>query len=220
VVLFFTKAVKMRGDGQVDGTNGFHSARPYESVFSVDKEGIHGTPIHPGGYALRSAATLNAREWQLVAAPGDGSLDIHIPKGGKMDFEQCQKALMDACEFYRQYFPEKEIRIFTICSWLMDAQFQLLLSPQSNIVRFQREFYLFPVLADEKAAYERVFGDPSVDIANAPEDTALQTAVKRFVLSGGNLRFGSGVILPEHVKLFGNAYYQTKCAEEIERWAF
>jgi hypothetical protein len=217
VVLFFAQEVQLREDGQVDGTNGIRARNPYRSVFAAGKDGIEGTPIHPGGYTMRNPVSLDTQKWRIVAKPGDGSLDIHIPKDGKMDIEQCNKSLGEAFRLFGEIFPEKEIRIFTMCSWLLDAQFQQILSPQTNIVRFQREFYLFPVLSDEKSTYDRVFGNPEIDIAKAPEDTSLQKDIKRYVLTGERMRYNAGIMLPEHLGILGDSYYQKECAREIEK---
>lgn len=215
-VLFFTEPVQLREDGQVDGTNGIHSPHPFLSEFSQGSQDIYGTPVHPCGYALNRAICLDGEQWDIAVKPGDGSLDIHIPKDGKMSLEQCCQSLLAAQSFFATYFPEKQFDVFTLCTWFLDAQLQRILPKDANIVRFQREFYLYPVLSDEKFAYGRVFGNPEIDIAQAPEDTSLRKSIKQFVMGGGKMRFSSGIILKKDLPLLGTAQYQEQCAGMVE----
>lgn len=144
------------------------------------------------------------------------ALDIHIPKDGKMELSQCQASLNAAAAFFPKHFPEKPFRLFTLCTWFVDAQLQCLLPKNSNIVRLQKEFYLLPVLSNERPAYERVFGSSTIDMAGAPDDTTLRKAIKQFVLAGGRMRYNAGFILPEDLGLFGGEHYQTASASFIE----
>lgn len=206
---FFPKPERIREDGQIDGTNGIHSACAAVTSHTVDAQFIGGTPIHPGGYAEHRLLHLPAEEWTVAVTPGVWSLDIHIPKDGKMTLEQCRDSIRTALSFYPRHFPDQAIRIITLCTWFLDAQLQHLLPADSNIVQFQREFYLFPVLSDERATYERVFGNTEVDIETAPEDSGLRRAIKKHVLAGGRMRYNAGFILPGDIANFGEARYQT-----------
>lgn len=214
-VAFFPKPELIREDGQIEGTNGIRSTHPASTCYVADGHVFQGTPIHPGGYAERRTLRLPSDEWSVGIEPGAGSLDIHIPKDGKMELAQCGESLRMAFGFFTRHFPERPIKLFTLCTWFLDAQLQRLLPPGSNIVRFQREFYLFPVLSDEQPTYERVFGCASVDMGNAPEDSALRRAIKRFVLGGGRMRYNAGFILPGDLEAFGTGRYQTISGEYI-----
>ncbi len=214
---FFTESENLRGDGQVDGTNDIHDRENgWKSAYELTDAGIEGTPLHPGGYAVQKEVRLPASSWSLAVKPGDNMLDIHIPKDGRMGFQESRDSILAAMNFFSLYFPDKPYRIIHLCTWFLDAQLQKILPPESNIVLFQREFYLFPVLASHEACYERVFGDSGIDIANAPEDTSLRRAVKTFVMAGNPMRYNAGFILPEDMAHFGEARYQTLPAAMLD----
>jgi hypothetical protein len=177
---------------------------------------IAGMPLHPGGYALETAIRLPAEEWELAVWPGMNMLDIHIPKDGRMDFDACRDSIREALRFFETYFPEKPVGVIHLHTWFLDPQLQKLLPDDSNIVRFQREFYLLPAAGSDHACLERVFGSADVDIRTAPEDTSLRRAVKRFMLAGGRMGEAAGVILPRDMHRFGGAQYQTRAAEALQ----
>lgn len=215
-VAFFIQPQRIRADGQIDGTDGiFDAVGSWQSSFEMTDDYIMGNPIHPGGYTERETLKLPRRQWELCLQPSDCILDMHVPKDGRLDFGQCRDSILTANEFFRRYFPEKPFRAFNIASWLMDTQLQKLLSADSNIVRFQREFFIVPLLTSHRETYERVFGAPDIDITQAPEKTALQRAVKSFVLAGNSMREQAGIILPEDVARFGQALYQTGAASVL-----
>lgn len=167
-----------------------------------------GTPLHPEGFALQNSIRLPVGEWALAVRPGVNMLDIHIPKDGKMDFDACRDSILDALRFFAAYFPEKPISVIHLHTWFLDPQLQRLLPPESNIVRFQREFYLLSTSGSDQACLERVFGRADIDIQTAPEDTSLRRAIKRFMLEGGRMSEGLGIILPADMERFGSAQYQ------------
>ncbi len=214
---FFTEPVNLRSDGQVDGTNDIHDKEcGWKSRYERTEAGIAGTPLHPGGYAVKREVLLPGESWTLAVKSGDGMLDIHIPKDGKMEFKDSRDSILAAMDFFNRFFPDKPYRIIHLCTWFLDAQFQKILYPESNIVRFQREFYLFPVKATHIGCYDRVFGDGGIDISSAPEDTTLRKAVKSFVMAGNNMRYNAGFILPEDMAHFGEARYQTLSAAMLD----
>lgn len=215
-VLFFHEPVQLREDGQVDGTNSVFSEHTFQSSFTEDETCFSGTPVHPDGYVLNKRVRLDKREWEAFVRPGAGSLGVHIPKDGKMEIDMCRESFEAAVRFFPRYFPGRPIGVFTVDTWFLDAQLRQILPPESNIVRFQKEFYAYPVLADEKFTYSRVFGNPVVDIASVPEDTALRRSIKRFVLSGGKMRFSAGVLLADDLPLFGSAHYEACSAGLVE----
>ncbi len=203
--------IKYRSDGEVDGTNDIFDSDAWTSVLEINDLQIKGNFITPRGKAIREPVTLPVSEWELVLAKGDPALEMHIPEGSKMDFELCGQSMKMALEFFPEYFPEKTFKTFTIGTWLLDAQLQDLLPADSNIVKFQREFYLLPLRSNHIPTYSRVFGRSDIDIATAPRNTALQRAIVDYVLSGGHMRYNAGFILPENMKNWGLGWYQTYC---------
>lgn len=217
-VAFFMKPEKLRPDGLIDGTNGISDQKHgWQSRFENTKSGFAGNPLHPRGYALRQEVCLPPPCWEMVLQPGDGVLDLHIPKDGRMELLKCRDSILSAMEFFSRYYPDKPYKAIILSSWLLDEQLQTILPSESNIVRFQREFYHFPTGGNHRQTYERVFGDSSIGITCAPEVTSLQKAVKSYVLRGNQMRSGAGFILPQDMARFGEAQYQTRIAGELEK---
>ena len=173
-------------------------------------DGIHicGNPIHPLGYALSRVVSLDAREWEPVLAEGDRVLVLHIPADGRLDPSLCRESLRQATAFFARCFPSEAYRAFVCNTWLFDFRFQTLLPETSNIVKFQREFYLVPIADDDSQVFLRVFGEKPSDLSSLPQDTALRQAILRHYEAGKSLRSAAGFILREDLD-WGRAVYQS-----------
>ena len=78
----------------------------------------------------------------------------------------------------------------------MDNQFDRHLPETSNILQFQRDFYIYPVPgASDEQTYERVFGQSYENIDAAPQSTSLQRTLAAHVKAGGRWYNGGGFIL-------------------------
>jgi hypothetical protein len=159
-----------------------------------------GNPISPLGFAERRIVALPLNEWRLVLSPGDPVLNIHMPAGSPMDFDQCGESFGQALDFFLRHFPDRPFAAFACSSWLLDSQLDGPMPPTSNIVRFQRQVYLLPSPSGGGSTLERVFGSADVDLAAAPRDTALRRAVIEIVERGGHIRSGRCVIFPEDLR--------------------
>jgi len=93
-------------------------------------------------------------------------------------------------------------------SWLLDPQFQKILSLDSNIVKFQREFYLYPVKSNDVQTFERVFNSKPENIKNLKAETTLQKAILDYVNKGNKMHFGAMFLLNDDLKYWGSAFYQ------------
>lgn len=208
VLALSAPGVRYRRDGLLDGTNGRVDAGAWTATLDDDGIAVRGFPLHPTGHALQAAVTLPRGEWESVLAEGDPILDMHIPEDGPMDHAQCGEALRQALAFFPRYFPElPPARAFFCYSWLLDAQYEQLLPPNSNIVRFLREFYCFPACTDDLDPFFRVFGGKPADLHAAPRDTTLRRAMLDFTLAGGALHLASAFILIDGLQ-WGAAPYR------------
>lgn len=193
------EGIRYREDGG-RVTEGVESgAGAWTARLIVTDQQITGTPILPEGRAHREEVTLNTAEWERVLAPEMPAVYIHMPAGGPMGYEECGESLRRALEFFPRHFPDRPFDAFTCGSWLLDSELQDLLPATSNIVRFQREFYLLPIGLQPRYLYRRIFGSETLDPETAPRDTALRRAVLDIVSSGGTLRPTGGgcFLLPE-----------------------
>ena len=95
----------------------------------------------------------------------------------------------------------------TCSSWLLDPQFEDWLKPESNIVRFLREWYLAPRPgANDGQTFERIFGGPVDDINTAPRDSSLRRAILDHMKAGGRWRSTASVIFPEDINWGAQVY--------------
>jgi hypothetical protein len=182
-----------RADGQIDGAGGVFDPHPWITTLEEDDQGMRGYPLLPEGFAVNEQWFLPKAEWERVLSPGDPVLHIHIPEGNPMDFDQCGESLRAACDFFPRHLPEYPFRAFACSSWLLDRQLQDMLSPSSNIARFQREMYLLPSGGSGRSTLERVFGRVPADLSDpsqAPRDTSLRRALIDHLHRGGHLRSG------------------------------
>lgn len=180
-------------DGQVNGPGRIYDGDgPWTSELIFTDDGIIGNPILPTGCALQRKVSLPRSEWQQVLAPGDPVLKLHVPGGGPMSYDLCGESFRIALDFFPRHFPEKPFVAFCCATWLFDAQLEELLPATSNLVRFQKEGYLFPSLSDDLHLFKVAFGDVPEDPSKAPRRTTLQRALLDRLLHGEHLRARAG----------------------------
>jgi len=208
VVTLWGGEAKIRRDGYIDGTNDIFDEETWALDFNMSEDIAEGCLINPVGLVTQQRVMLPLAEWRPALLPGDPVIDIHIPEDGKMDFDDCGESLRQAQAFFLRHFPERSPAVAFVCgTWFFDAQYQQLLPPTSNILRFQREFYLHPLLSHDREAFWRVFGELPDGLANAPRDTALRRAMLDFKASGGLLRSAAGFCLIDGME-WGAGRYQ------------
>lgn len=118
-----------------------------------------------------------------------GIIHVHIPEGEPLDHAACGEAFQKADQFFGP-----EYQFFDCESWLLSPKLQNLLKPQSNILKFQNRFEVQDIVYPFRQAEERVFGEIRTDKENYPENTSLQKAVKKFVLTGDDIGMGYGIL--------------------------
>lgn len=120
-------------------------------------------------------------------ADGEPILDVHIPDIGPFGPDACDESIARAREFFPRFFPDFDYRAFGCWSWLLDPQLAEYLSPESNIMRFQKRFE--PVKTAQQhdgPAVMFVFRmHPDTPIEDLPQRTSLERAVVRHIQSGG-----------------------------------
>jgi len=170
--------VPLRADGYAEGAGGKETGQePWNAIFAASPEGWRGNLVSPYGFVVREPIFLPASEWELALQEGDTILDLHIPRAKSMTVEECHDSFLQAFEFFPRYFPERPFKACYCHTWFFTPQLQQLLPPSSNIVRFQREFYLFPYAGGPGFLWSFVFGEKYPDPATAPRNTSLRRAV-------------------------------------------
>ncbi|NQU44643.1 DUF5596 domain-containing protein [bacterium] len=212
VVLLAGEGLEFREDGQFQSADrGEAGDVTWTSSLVEDKKTVKGNPITPRGRALPKPIELALSDWKEVLRKGDGQLAVHIPATGPMTFEACGRSFDAALAFFRQHFPDFNWRVFTCESWLLDPQFEEILKPESNVVQFQKECYLYPLTsANDTQMWERVFGKRIVQMADAPRDSSMRRAIVEFIEQGGRLRSGGMALFPEDLNWGAQPYRKMK----------
>ena len=171
---------------------------------------ITGTPISPFGHALiKKQLSLDDTLWTPVVSPWDTVLEIHIPGGGGMTPDKVRRSLMDAVELFRQHF-HKEIPLFICASWILNPEWETRL-PNSNIVSFQREGYLFPLeIGSGTDGLFFLFGREDGNPLSYPVRNSAQRAMQNVLREGGTLKSGGMFLSVADLKDFGTQVYRTR----------
>jgi hypothetical protein len=206
IVLLAAPEVALRADGYALGagsvrpTAPFYRERPvavepaWQPSFTAGPDGWRGSPLAPVGFALKSEIFLPRAKWTPALEPGDIVLDMHIPRKEPFSAADCRDSLAQACVFFKQQYPQRPFRAGYCHTWFFTPQLQHILPPESNIVRFQREFYLYPFPGSPAFLWDYVFGEKVTSLAAAPRDTALRRGVLDWLEAGGELFDLAGVM--------------------------
>lgn len=121
-------------------------------------------------------------------AVGDPVISIHIPEGQPLDPEACRESLDMGRKFWGGEIP------YVCHSWLLFPGLKELLDEKSNILRFQQMFEIQSVDFQFREGEERIFDCLIEDPEKYPENTSLQRNARKYLMQGGRLGSGLGVI--------------------------
>lgn len=170
---------------------------------------VKGTPFSPYSMALPEEITLDKSDWQYVLGNGNIALDMHIPSGGGMDPDTCLDSMQRAFDFFTKHFPEQPAEAIVCWSWIFNTQLEELL-PDSNLAKFMRELYLFPIKSTGNEGLNFVFCRDYDDWSKAPRETSLQRALPGIIESGRKLRQAGMFIFKQDLSHFGTQFYRFK----------
>ena len=196
--------------GQFDGVDGIYDKKGvWTSRLECGNSLVSGNPVSPLGFAEKRKITLNLSEWEKVMSHGDKVLDIHIPAIGPMTIELCADSINRASDFFTEYLSERHFKAFSCCSWFLDMQFEEFLSETSNVIRFQREFFLYPIPVGASESLWRIFGEGALKshVKDYPRNTSMQKSAAAFLEEGGHLRAGGSFYLKDDLP-FGRQLYR------------
>ena len=127
-------------------------------------------------------------------AKGDPILDVHIPRGDKLDIEDCYASFEIAEKFFAKHFPEYEYKWLTCHSWMLDETIRQFLKPTSNILKFQTLFEAVrPVEMDSILHFVFKSGANREELPNYEAKSDFAKKVKEYALSGGKFYNTLGV---------------------------
>ena len=134
---------------------------------------------------------LPPEELHLDIKLGDRYLNVHIPRGGKLDEAAC----LESFDMAKEFFPKVlnfDFKAFGCFTWLFDPAFEKLLPSDSNILKFQNLFTRFPG-SESYGGLDYVFVNITKDnIKDAPTDTYFRKKLVEHILSGGIMQTGGG----------------------------
>lgn len=140
------------------------------------------------GYARQDIPEAGVRK-------GDPVLEVHIPRTGPLDPQECDASLAAAPGFFAKYFPEHRWKCFTCNSWLLDDTLTTLLPMDSNILRFQRRFApVAKVPSDVIAGFVFRWKADRQQVLALPADTSLKKSIQERFRSGGAFYVALGYI--------------------------
>ena len=203
----------MRLDGDGLAARGVPGEDAWTTTQELDGTVVRGHAISPRGFVQKRENCLDLADWDVVLSPGDPVLETHIPAGGNMTPESCRDSMAQALEFFPRIFPDKPFVGFACGSWILNPELDRIYRPDSNMVLWQRELYLFPIPTGSRAGIYFVFGREDVDPATAPRDTSLRRALLDHLSKGGRLIGGAMFMLLEEFPHFGTQVYRRQWEE-------
>ena len=126
---------------------------------------------------------------------GDNILEVHIPQGRSLLYEECDISFESASFFFKKYF-NYEFEYFTCHSWLLSPTLKEILPKDSNIINFQDRFTLIAVDKNDNQAEERIFDKQFGSNSNS----SLAIKIKELKNKGINIGSGIGVIRKDKLK--------------------
>lgn len=140
---------------------------------------------------------------------GEKILNIHIPRGEKLDISMCRQSIRQAGEFFKKYYPQYPADRFICHSWMLYSDNKKYMKSGSNILKFADMFDIVGEREAPSQAYLWIFGVKVMDILliNARkkngsygfteglvQNTSLQTSAVDYIKNGGTLGEGMGVL--------------------------
>lgn len=197
VIALSEDGVKYRQDGMIDGAGSVYDEKAWTARLEITDDNIIGYPLDSTGRIQKQEVVLPRQQWEQVLEIGTPILEIHIPRGERLLVESCRASYALALDFFPKHFPNFRFKAFTCNSWLLDNQFKEILPASSNIVQFQNQFHLLPIISEEKNILKWIFGNNFTDLALVKPKTTLQKNVLEYLAKGNHLRGGAGFILIE-----------------------
>lgn len=200
--------VSYDAEGYVHG----HGADPAEggwtSTLTFSGNSVHGYRISPLGHATREVVELPLNEWNCALQPGDHVLEMHIPGGGGFTPDKCRASMQQAADFFPRYFPKKTFVGFGCMSWILNPQMDRVYRPDSNMVLWQQEMYLYPIACSGRDGLHFLFARDDIDPETAPRDTSMRRAFLDWLASGKRLMSGGAFMLTEDLCRYGTQAYR------------
>lgn len=203
------EGMELRANGDMQGVcNKEKTTDGFVTEYRETEDYFIGNPITPLGKGLNKQVKLKKKEWTKVLDKGDTVFEIHIPRNTPFDMESIQANYKQAKEFHAAHFPEIESKGMVCHTWLFTPQLREMLPPTSNIVKFQKQFYLYPTAGSVRFLWNFVFNDLT-ELKDAKPDNSLRKQVLRYLEEGKEIFDMNGIFL-DICGDFGTVTYETE----------
>lgn len=145
---------------------------------------------------------------------GDTIYSIHIPRGAKLDSVSAKKSITLAVDTLEDIFRDIPTDIMMCDSWLLSPYNKRFMSSNSNIIKFANMFnlinvtngatqhfrWIFDIIEDEKI-FEKCKKKNGYyyNLIDYNPQTKLQVDCKEYVLAGGELSGGRGLLITKNI---------------------
>ena len=181
----------------------------FTSSFRVRDNRAYGTPVDATGRAhIDREVSLDLAEWEPVVTPWEIVPSMHIPSGGGMTPERVKASLTEAVDFFPRYLGFAP-RMFVCHSWIFNPAWEELL-PESNMVKFLHELYMFSERGRSPGneGLFFIFGRSDGDRSSYPADNSMRRAFHELFRSNRPARGGAAFILTSDIEHFGTGWYR------------
>jgi len=180
-MLLCGEGMELRSNGDMQGVcKKEKTIDGFVTTYEETDEYFIGHPITPDGKGQRDIVKLARSEWEKVLDKDDVLLEIHIPRDTAFDMDIVKESYKQAKQFFTEHFPEVKTKGMICHTWLFTPQLRDMLSPSSNIVKFQEQFYLYPTAGSISFLWNFVFNE-MMDVKDAKPDTSLRRKVLEYV---------------------------------------
>lgn len=145
-------------------------------------------------YISKEPTTFSKKEWQLVLSPGDDMISVHIFWDADFTPEKVSASLEEGVRRAIACYPEFNFKALHCSSWLMSPDINEALGEKSKLSQFASRFLRFPVKDAGRSVLGHVFPNGHEKPEELEENTSLQRAFKKKLLSGKYIYVTRGVI--------------------------
>lgn len=181
----------------------------WTATLAEDGGGVTGFPVDPCGRIVSKKVRLDSREWVPCLKKDAMVLDMHIPAGGGMGWEEVTASFGQALEFFARHHPDQPFDALVCRTWFLDGRLCEILPADSNILKFQRSVYLVPIPPEPGGLWFVFLRDTvGADPATLPRDTALQRALADFLARRGPWNGGAMFLLRDDMARLREGVYR------------
>jgi hypothetical protein len=134
---------------------------------------------------------LGELEFEMIQREVDGTqvnaINVHIPSGSHISAANCKASYEQARSFFRTFYPAYGEADYVCSSWLLAPALKQLLPPISNILTFQQDYEILESEPNDQEYMMWVFKTETQEYQKLPEDTSLQSQIKKYLLEGGKV---------------------------------